>query len=113
MKWFAVKDTAKIEIGEVSTQISKKEKTLSVTTTVTMKNQPDWVDESVSEIKIFNQSNIRPTICSGILNLTSRRPMLQVSIWIKQTTIKSSSMKLSKRLFRQQSLSTAYKMDAT
>ena len=26
MKWFAVKDTAKIEIGEVSTQISKKEK---------------------------------------------------------------------------------------
>lgn len=53
MKWFAVKDTAKIEIGEVSTQISKKEKTLSVTTTVTMKNQPDWVDESVSEIKNF------------------------------------------------------------
>lgn len=50
MNWFALRDTAKIEIGKVFTKISKTKNTLTVTTTVKMKDKPDWVDETIAEL---------------------------------------------------------------
>ncbi|WP_427874391.1 hypothetical protein [Flavobacterium sp. MMS24-S5] len=54
MNWFAVRDTAKIEIGKVFTKIAKTKNTIKVTTTVKMKNMPDWVDETVAELPNLN-----------------------------------------------------------
>nr|WP_294782186.1 hypothetical protein [uncultured Flavobacterium sp.] len=50
MKWFAIRDTSKIEIGKVFTKIEKTKNTVKVTTTVKMKNMPDWIDETVAEL---------------------------------------------------------------
>ncbi|WP_029268486.1 hypothetical protein [Flavobacterium sp. KJJ] len=50
MNWFAIRDTAKIEIGKVFTEISKTKNKLIVTTTVKMRNKPDWVDETIAEL---------------------------------------------------------------
>ncbi|MEO6174502.1 MAG: hypothetical protein ABIP27_05055 [Flavobacterium circumlabens] len=50
MNWFAFRDTVKIEIGKVFTTISKTKNTLKVTTTVKMKDKPDWVDETIAEL---------------------------------------------------------------
>lgn len=50
MNWFAIRDTAKIEIGKVFTQISKTKNTVKVTTTVKMKNMPDWIDVTIAEL---------------------------------------------------------------
>ncbi|MCP2028548.1 hypothetical protein L1276_003718 [Flavobacterium sp. HSC-32F16] len=54
MKWSAVRDTAKIEIGKVLTKISKTKNTIKVITTVKMKNMPDWVDETTAELPNLN-----------------------------------------------------------
>ncbi|OXA85900.1 DUF3108 domain-containing protein [Flavobacterium hercynium] len=50
MNWFAVRDTTKMEIGKVFTKISKTKNTLTITTTVKMKNKPDWIDETIAEL---------------------------------------------------------------
>ncbi|MEO8535124.1 MAG: hypothetical protein ABI441_15300 [Flavobacterium sp.] len=50
MNWFAVRDTVKIEIGKVFTEISRTKNILKVTTTVKMKNKPDWIDETIAEL---------------------------------------------------------------
>lgn len=50
MNWFVLRDTAKIEIGKVFTKITKTKNTLKVTTTVKMKDKPDWVDETIAEL---------------------------------------------------------------
>lgn len=50
MNWFAIRDTTKMEIGKVFTKISKTTNTLKITTTVKMKNKPDWVDETIAEL---------------------------------------------------------------
>lgn len=54
MNWFAVRDTAKIEIGKVFTKIAKTKNIIKVITTVKMKNRPDWVDETVAELPNLN-----------------------------------------------------------
>ncbi|WP_294271649.1 hypothetical protein [uncultured Chryseobacterium sp.] len=41
MIWYALKDTAKVEIGKVETQILKSGKNITVSSTVKMKNMPD------------------------------------------------------------------------
>jgi hypothetical protein len=51
MTWFAMKDTAKFEIGEVATQILTNEKNITVVTTVKMKNsKAPWVDTTIANI---------------------------------------------------------------
>jgi hypothetical protein len=54
MNWFGVRDTMKIEIGKVLTRISKTDKSLKITTIVKMKNNPDWIDESIAELPDLN-----------------------------------------------------------
>jgi hypothetical protein len=50
--WYALRDTAKFEIGKVNTQISTDKKTLTVVTRVSMKNMKSpWVDTTVAYIK--------------------------------------------------------------
>ena len=45
MIWYAVRDTAKAEIGKVSTQILTDKKNITVVTQVNMKNmKTPWVD---------------------------------------------------------------------
>lgn len=52
MTWFALKDTAKFEMGKVITQISIDKKNLLVVTNVNMKNmKTTWVDSTIAEIK--------------------------------------------------------------
>lgn len=52
MVWYALKDTAKIEIGKIATQILTADKTLMVVTNVSMKNMKvPWVDTTVAEMK--------------------------------------------------------------
>jgi hypothetical protein len=46
MIWYAMKDTSKIEMAKVDTKISKTGTLITVTTTVKMKNMPDWTDET-------------------------------------------------------------------
>lgn len=53
MAWYALKDTAKVEIGKVDTRILKSDKSITVNTTVKMKNMPDWKDETVAEFSNF------------------------------------------------------------
>lgn len=51
MTWFAMKDTVKFEIGEVSTQVSTDEKNITVVTAVKMKNsKAPWVDTTIANI---------------------------------------------------------------
>ncbi|WP_294276807.1 hypothetical protein [uncultured Chryseobacterium sp.] len=54
MIWYALKDTAKVEIGKVETQILKSGKNITVSSTVKMKNMPDWKDETVAEFSNFS-----------------------------------------------------------
>jgi hypothetical protein len=54
MAWYALKDTAKVEIGKVETQILKSGKAITVSSTVKMKNMPDWKDETTAEFSSFS-----------------------------------------------------------
>lgn len=55
MTWFALKDTAKFEIGEVSTRISSDDKNITVVTAVKMKNsQAPWVDTTVADVSTLS-----------------------------------------------------------
>lgn len=52
MTWYALKDTAKFEMGSVTTQILTKDKILIVITKVSMKNmKAPWIDSTVAELK--------------------------------------------------------------
>ena len=52
MTWYALKDTAKVEIGKVTTQISTDKINLIVVTQVSMKNmKTPWVDSTVANLK--------------------------------------------------------------
>ena len=52
MAWYVLKDTAKFELGKVTTQILTDDKNLTVVTKVSMKNMKEpWVDSTVAEIK--------------------------------------------------------------
>ena len=52
MTWYALKDTAKYEMGKVTTQIYADKTNLTVTTQVSMKNMKEpWIDSTVAEIK--------------------------------------------------------------
>jgi hypothetical protein len=52
MVWYAIKDTAKYEIGKVTTKILADNKNLTVVTKVSMKNmKAPWIDSTVAEIK--------------------------------------------------------------
>ena len=52
MKWFALKDSAKFEMGSVSTQIINDNKYLTIITRFNMKNsKAPWEDTTVAEIK--------------------------------------------------------------
>lgn len=46
MTWYALKDTSKIEMAKIDTKILKTGSRINVTTTVKMKNMPDWTDET-------------------------------------------------------------------
>jgi len=46
MTWYALKDTSKIEMAKIDTKILKTGTRINVTTTVKMKNMPDWTDET-------------------------------------------------------------------
>lgn len=48
MTWYAMKDTAKVEIGKVDTRILKSGNRITIHTTVKMKGMPDWKDETVA-----------------------------------------------------------------
>lgn len=51
MIWYAMRDTAKFEIGKVSTQIKTDKKTITIVTQVNMKNmQIPWVDSTIADI---------------------------------------------------------------
>lgn len=50
MIWYALKDTTKIEIAKIYTDISRNGKTINVKTTVKMSGKPDWVDETTAEL---------------------------------------------------------------
>lgn len=52
MAWYVLKDTTNIEIGNVTTQISVNNKTLTVVTGVSMKNaKGPWVDSTIANVK--------------------------------------------------------------
>lgn len=53
MVWYALKDTAKVEIGKVDTQILKSGTRITVNSTVKMKNMPDWKDETIAGFPDF------------------------------------------------------------
>lgn len=53
MAWYALKDTAKVEIGNIDNKILKSGNRITVMTTVKMKNMPDWKDETVAEFPGF------------------------------------------------------------
>lgn len=49
MIWYALRDTAKFEIGKVKTEINFKENNLTIITQVTMKQSPaPWIDTTVA-----------------------------------------------------------------
>ena len=51
MKWVALRDTSKFEMGIVSTQIIKDKKYLTINTQVNMKNTKEpWVDTTIADI---------------------------------------------------------------
>jgi hypothetical protein len=50
MKWYMLRDTAKMEIGEVYTEIIADKQTLTVVTRVNMKNMNSaWVDSTIND----------------------------------------------------------------
>lgn len=52
MTWYALKDTAKIELGKVTTQITKDKISLTVITHVSMTNMKiPWIDTTVANLK--------------------------------------------------------------
>lgn len=52
MKWYALKDTAKFEIGKVTTQITIDKANLTVITQVSMnKMKTTWIDSTVADLK--------------------------------------------------------------
>ena len=52
MKWYALKDTAKLEIGKVTTQIAIDKANLTVITQVSMnKMKTIWIDSTVADLK--------------------------------------------------------------
>lgn len=52
MIWYSLKDTAKFEIGTITTQITTGKANLTVVTRVSMKNmKTPWVDSTVANIK--------------------------------------------------------------
>lgn len=52
MTWYAIRDTAKIPIGEVSTEIKKSKNHLTIVSNVALKNRSDiWVDSTVAKSK--------------------------------------------------------------
>lgn len=53
MVWYALKDTAKVEIGKVDTRILKSGNRITVNSTVKMKNLPDWKDETIAGLPDF------------------------------------------------------------
>ncbi|MDQ1162497.1 hypothetical protein QE422_002865 [Chryseobacterium sp. SORGH_AS 447] len=53
MVWYALKDTAKVEIGKVDTQILKSGNRITVNSTVKMKDLPDWKDETIAGLPDF------------------------------------------------------------
>ncbi len=56
MTWYVVKDTTKLAIGAVSTQISTDKKQLTVITQVNMRNMKSpWIDSTVADL-----STLRP-----------------------------------------------------
>lgn len=47
--WYALRDTTKLEIGEVVTQVEKEKEKLSIITRVSLKNMPaPWVDTTIA-----------------------------------------------------------------
>ncbi len=51
MVWYALRDTVKLEIGRVVTDIRKEEKQLIVTTEVKMKGAPSkWIDSTIADL---------------------------------------------------------------
>lgn len=56
MTWFMIKDTLKIEIGNVYTKIQKEKQNITIITTVDMKQSPTkWIDST-----IVKTSNFKP-----------------------------------------------------
>lgn len=52
MVWYAYRDTAKMEIGKVKTEVAKQKNNLLVITTVDMRNaQSPWTDSTLVDIK--------------------------------------------------------------
>lgn len=52
MIWYSLKDTAKFEIGKVTTQISSDKTNLTVISQISMKNmKTPWVDSTVANLK--------------------------------------------------------------
>jgi hypothetical protein len=52
MTWYSLRDTAKFEIGKVTTKISTDKTNLTVVTQVSMKNMKmPWVDSTVANLK--------------------------------------------------------------
>ncbi len=52
MVWYALQDTAKFEIGKVTTQILVDKKNLTAITNVSMKNmKTPWVDSTIANVK--------------------------------------------------------------
>lgn len=50
MTWYAIKDTTKLEIGNVSTQIATDNNTITVVTRVNLKNMKEpWVDSTIAD----------------------------------------------------------------
>jgi hypothetical protein len=51
MKWYAVKDTMKIEIATIATSVAKGKKNVTIITEVKMKRNPaPWIDSTVADI---------------------------------------------------------------
>ncbi|WP_034060834.1 DUF3108 domain-containing protein [Lacinutrix jangbogonensis] len=54
MTWFMLKDSHKIEIGKVSTQIQKKKENIYIITKINMKqSNSQWIDSTIVETKNF------------------------------------------------------------
>ncbi|WP_255155377.1 hypothetical protein [Ferruginibacter sp. HRS2-29] len=51
MKWYAVKDTMKIEVATIGTNVVKGKKNVTIVTEVKMKSNPaPWIDSAVADI---------------------------------------------------------------
>lgn len=54
MSWFILKDSLKIQIGNIQTQIQKEKERLYIITTVNMKQSPTkWIDSTIVETQTF------------------------------------------------------------